>query len=317
MAENIDRAKVLGFFTRSNHEIGPLIGAAGCMAVASWVTYFGVGIALQDAEKAWILVFVVAAAALLLSCAALLAVKALRSDRVLPQLHGELQKAKRLDFANILIRSFEKAETALFGLENLDQPEPVAQAQEARTPENRLLLEALGRKAVFFWGQAGEAEFMKFYFDGSSVVFEHSPVSVTVLYLTNTDLIAYFASADLVRGAVEAEEVRRIPLQKVLSVTAQTVRRHTARHGNERLFREFERVIKNNPSHEMIAIENVMRITEASGQELVFPAISPDYWRGKYRSSDAAEPDRLSHIAYEISRRVQEASAEGNSRPQL
>jgi hypothetical protein len=309
MAGNIDRAKVLGFFTWTKREFIPLVGAAACMAMASWITYFGVGIALQDAEKARILIFVVIAAAALLASAAFLAVKALRSDRVLPQLYEELRKAQRFDYANILIRSFEKAGTALFHLENLDQAAQVAHAPEAQSPENRLLLEALGRKAVFLCGQQGGAEFMRFFFDGNSVVFAHSPVSVAVLYLSQMELIAYIARADIVRGAVDAEHIRRIPLQKVLGVTAETIRRRTARQENERLFREFERVIKNNPSREMIAVERVMRIVEAGGEDLVIPADTPDYWRYRRGSGDTGEADCLSQIAASISSWIEAAKA--------
>jgi hypothetical protein len=319
MGENIDRAKVLRFFAWTNRELGFILAAAGSMAAASWITYLGVSIALMRTEKAWILGFTTAAAAGLLAAATFLIVKALRSDSRLSDCYSEVGRAKRFDFASILVRSFKKTDTALDGLIDFEQPDPVALRLEASDARDRELLEELRRKAVFLSGQQGDAEYLKFYFDGVSLVFEHSPIAVTVLYLTSRELIAYLASADIVRGTVAAEEVRRVPLQKVIDVAAEPVIRRAGRIGNERLFHEYERVIKNNPSHEIVSAGQSMRISIAGGEDLIVPASPPDYWHVKRQGADTMEKESFGRIAREISQRARQAraTAEGELRPEL
>lgn len=120
-------------------------------------------------------------------------------------------------------------------------------------------------------------------------------------------MIAYLASADIVRGTIEAEEVTRIPLQQVMNVTSEAVSRRTSRAENERLFLEYERVIKNDPSREMISVEQCVRITKMDGEDLLLPAGSPVYWRGKHQNAD----ERFARVAGEISRKAREARANG------
>ena len=145
------------------------------------------------------------------------------------------------------------------------------------------------------------------------MVIEYSPVSVAILYLTKRELIVYLASADILKGEVSAGEIRRIPLQKVVEVTMEPVSRRIVRTGNERRFLEYERVIKNNPSHELAATERSIRVAKADGQDLILPAGDPLYRRGKRWNADAGEGDRFTRIASQVSRRIEETNraAEG------
>ena len=313
MTENIDRAKVLRFFTWTSRELGFLVIAIGCMIVATWVMYLGVAVALKDAERASILLFTSTASAGFLGISALFFRMTLSGDKPLLEFHDEVKKAKSFDFANVLIQSFRETETALNNLLDFDRAGPVAMGSDGFGPEDRQLLEALSRKAVLLFGRQGETEFLKFLFNGTSLVIEYSPVSVAVLYLTKRELIAYLASADILKGEVSAGEIRRIPLQKVVEVTMEPVSRRIVRTGNERLFLEYERVIKNNPSHELAATERSIRVAKADGQDLILPAGDPLYWRSKRWNADAGEGDRFTRIASEVSRRIEEAKrvAEG------
>jgi len=313
VTENIDRAKVLRFFTWTSRELGFLVIAIGCMIVATWVMYLGVAVALKDAERASILLLTSTASAVFLAISALFFRMTLRGDKPLLEFHDEVKKAKSSDFANVLIQSFRKTETALNNLLDFHQAGPVAMGPDGFGPEDRQLLEALSRKAVLLFGRQGETEFLKFLFNGTSLVIEYSPISVAVLYLTKRELIAYLASADILKGEVSAGEIRRIPLQKVAGVTMEPVSRRIVRTGNERLFLEYERVIKNNPSHELAATERSIRVAKADGQDLILPAGDPLYWRGKRWNADADEGDRFTRIASEVSRRIEEAkrAAEG------
>ena len=177
------------------------------------------------------------------------------------------------------------------------------------TPGDKALLGALQQKAILLYGRQESAEFLKFLFDGNALVVEHSPMRAAVLYLTGTELIVYLASANIVRGDTAGEEIRRIPLQQVLAVTLEPASRRIARTGNERLFQEYERVIRNNPSHEILLMERSIRVAKADGEVLVLPAGDPVYQRSSRRFPDAWEEDRFSRAACEISRGIAEAKA--------
>jgi hypothetical protein len=276
-------------------------------------------VALKNAEKAWILGLTAVIAAVTLCAGAFFVVKALKSDKLLPESYDEVRKAKDFDFANVLIRSFRKTEAALNNLLDFDQAGPVVARSDALGPEDRQLLEALRKKAVFLFGPPESTEFLKFIFDGCALRFEYSPVSASVLYLTQRELIVYRANADLVKGEIGAEEITRIPLLTALDVTVEAVSRLIGRTGNECVFHEYERVIKNNPSHEMTCMERLLRVTKADGQDLVLPAGDPIYWRGNRRTADDGEGDRLSRIACEISRRIAggKAAVESDLRAKL
>lgn len=318
MAANIDRAKVLRFFTWSSRELGPLFIAIGSMIAASWVTYLGVVIAQKDAERDWILLFTSTAAAALLAIAILSARKALRGDKPLLEFHDEVKRAKNFDFANLILRSFRKAETSLDSLLDFGQAGPAASGSNTGSPEDEALLEALQPKAVLLSGRREGAEFLKFLFDGRALIVEYSPIAVAVLYLTRSELIVYLASAGLVTGDVGTEEIRRIPLENVAAVTLEPASRRIGRTADERLFNEYERVVRNNPSHEILAMERSFRVAKADGEDLVLPAGDPVYRRASRQFPDAWEGDRFSRAASEVSRRIAEAkaAAEGEARPE-
>ena len=80
----------------------------------------------------------------------------LRGDKPLLEFHDEVKKAKSFDFANVLIQSFRKTETALNNLLDFDQAGPVAMGPDGFGPEDRQLLEALSRKSrSAFWAARG------------------------------------------------------------------------------------------------------------------------------------------------------------------
>ncbi len=317
MAANIDRAKVLSFFTWTNRELAPLFIAIGCMIAASWVSYVGVTVAVKNAEKDWILLFTSAATTVLLAIAILSVRKAFRGDIPLLEFHDEVKRAKNFDFANLILRSFRKTENSLNSLLDFGQTGPAPSGSNTGSPEDKALLEALQPKAVLLFGRQEGAEFLKFIFDGHALVVEYSPIWVAVLYLTRTELIVYLASAGLVTGDVGTEEVRRIPLENVAAVTLEPASRRIGRTADERLFNEYERVVRNNPSHEILAMERSFRVAKADGEALILPAGDPVYRRASRQFPDAWEGDRFSRAAREVSRRIAEAkaAAEGEARP--
>jgi hypothetical protein len=313
MAADIDRAKVLRFFTWTNRDLGPLFLAILCMIAASWISYLGVAVAVRNAGKDWVLLYTSAAAAAFLAVAILSVRKALRGDKPLLEFHDEVKRAKNSDFANLILRSFRKADISLNSLLDFNREGQAASGSSSNSSEDKALLEALRQKAVLLFGRRDGAEFLKFLFDGQALIVEYSPIAVAVLYLTRTELIVYLASAGLVTGDVGTEELRRIPLEKVASVTLEPASRRIGRTGNERLFQEYERVIRNNPTHEILAMERTIRVARTEGEALILPAGDPVYRSGSRQFPDAWEGDRFSRAAREVSLRIAEvkAAAEG------
>jgi hypothetical protein len=309
MAADIDRAKVLRFFTWTNRDLGPLFIAIGCMIAASWVSYLGVAVAVRNAGKDWVLLYTSAAAAVFLAIAILSVKRALRGDKPLLEFHDEVKRAKNFDLANLTLRSFRKAEIGLDSLLDFNQAGPAASGSDTRSPEDEALLKALQQKAVLLFGRRENAEFLKFLFDGQALIVEYSPIAVAVLYLTRTELIVYLASAGIVTDDVGTEEIHRIPLEKVVSVTLEPASRRIGRTENERLFQEYERVIRNNPTHEILAMERTIRVAKADGEALILPAGDPVYRGASRQFPDAWEGDRFSRAAREVSHRIAEAKA--------
>ncbi len=276
-------------------------------------------IAQSDEKKAWVLGFTFTIAAGFLVLAALSFRKAMKGDKPLLEFHGEVKKAKSFDFANVLIQSFRKTDTALDKVLDIDPTGPAAPISDAAGAEDAQLLEALRPKAVFLSGRRDDTGFLKFLFSAGSLTVEYSPVSVAVLYLTRSELICYFASADIVRGEVSAEEIKRVPLQNIAEVTMEPAIRRIGRTGNDRLFHEYDRVTRNNPSREIVSVERSIRVATTDGQDLILPAGDPVYHRGKYHNAYAGEGDNFSRIAGEVSRRVSEAKRAAGSelRPEL
>jgi hypothetical protein len=309
MAADIDRAKVLRFFTWTNRDLIPLFITIGCMIAASWVSYLGVAVAVRNAGKDWVLLYTSAAAAAFLAVAILSVTKALRGDKPLLELHDEVKRAKNFDLANLVLRSFRKAEINLDSLLDFNREAPAAFGSDTRSPEDKALLEALRQKAVLLFGRGDGAEFLKFLFDGHALIVEYSPIAVAVLYLTRTELIVYLANAGLVTGDVGTEEISRIPLEKVASVTLEPASRRIGRTENEHLFQEYERLIRNNPTREILAMERTIRVAKADGGDLILPAGDPVYRDAGRQFPDAWEGDRFSRAAREVSRRIAEAKA--------
>ena len=93
-----------------------------------------------------------AAAAAFLAIAILSVRRALRGDKPLLEFHDEVKRAKNFDFANLILRSFQKAEISLDSLLDFNQEGPAASGSNAASPEDEALLEALQQKAVLLFG---------------------------------------------------------------------------------------------------------------------------------------------------------------------
>jgi hypothetical protein len=234
---------------------------------------------------------------------------ALKGDKALHEFHEEVKKAKAFDFGRLIVRSFHKAEASLDALLDFDHTAVAAAIPPHGGPGDRQLLKALQHKTILLSGRQENTGFLKFLFNAGELSVEYSPISVAILYLTRSELIVCLASADVVTGGASTAEIQRVPLKNVVDVTLEAASRRIGSAGNERLFREYERVVRNNPSPEILSLEKSVRVVRADGPDLVLPAGDPVYRRGARKIVDAAQEDRFSHIAREISRRIADAKA--------
>ncbi len=129
------------------------------------------------------------------------------------------------------------------------------------------------------------------------------------MFLTRSDLIVYYASLDILKGDINQEEVKHILLKDVADVTIEPVRRCVHRIGNESLFQEYERIIRNNISNELVSLEHSIRVARNDGTDLFLPAGDPGYGSSLRQMKESREDseDRFARIAQELSRRIREA----------
>ena len=307
----VDRAKVLRFFTWTNSEILRLSAAIGCLVVSSWVTYFGIAVAMKNAERDWVLLITTGIAVGLTAVAALFVRSALMRDRRLRQLHAEVTKAKDFDFARLLVRSFRKTETGLDELLDIGQLGLPSFDPEAASPEDKGLLRTLTQKSVFLFCRNENKAAIRFILVGNKLVVEYSALSISILHLTRNALFIYYASADLQSGDITLENLERVPLSDVAEITLQTTKQRIHRSANDALFREYEKVIRNNLSNEIVSREYFIHVRKRDGQDLILPAGYPHYYSGRQRTfdNDAEHGERFARAVQAISMRIDEARA--------
>ena len=305
----IDRRKVLSFFTWRNKEARFFLLAIGCFAVASWTTFIGVAMGLRHVGNAWGPPLITAIGFAILGCAAPVFRNALRAELPLLELHSELKRVKNLDFASLLVRSFHEIGTDLnkllhFGQTGLITPDP---NQPSSGEKN--LIDILDGKYMILYGKHENNKFIKCLFAERTIEVEYSPILVAILFITRSALIVYYASLDVIEGEITQEEVKRILLKDVAGVTTEPVSRRMHRTGNERLFQEYERIVRNRRSNELMSVEHLIRVARNDGDDLFLPAGDPGYGSSIRRIREKRETleARLASIADAISTKIREA----------
>jgi hypothetical protein len=227
------------------------------------------------------------------------------------KLYEELTRAKNKDFVTVLTRSFKKTETSLDSLVDFDPKDLISLDPQDASSSERDLVQSLAPKSVFLRGSRARAEHMQFLKIKDRIVLEYSPVHVSVLYLTRTDLIVYFANIDLTKGDLRVEEFNRLFLRDVVEITNASSTTRYQRAGNEQLFDKFEKAHKMNLQSELVVREHTIRITKKDGRSIDLPVGAPEYLDGARGTLDGDDDDgsRFSRVAREVFKRINDAKS--------
>ena len=306
----VDRAKILRFFAWSGSGIVQFNAAIGCVVASVWISYGGLAVVTRNSAYDWVLPVTWALAAVLIALAVLSFRSAVTRERRLRELRDEVTKAKEFDFARVLLRSFRKAGTRPGELLDTGAACLVSLDAEAVDPEDKELLETLTKKSVFLSARNGSGGDIKFLFTGNKLALEYSPIFVSILYLTASDLIIYSASVDLLGGAISLEDIHHVCLSDVVEVRVKPVISRLARAAHENLFTEYERVLKNNISNELVRREHSVHVIKTDGSALALPAGDAEFYPGKLRIPEAGgDMERLVRVAEAMNKKIAASSA--------
>jgi hypothetical protein len=222
--------------------------------------------------------------------------------------------AKGYDFEAILKRSFTKSETPLESLLDFDAQDLMALDPDLPRPPREDLLTALDRKSVFLYGRARGEEgstYLRWVRVGDRIKTEYSPIYISILYLTRTELIAYFANLDITRGDLILEETSRVFLKDVVEIRTRSESTRYKRVENELFFKNYEKQTEQQISDEIVRRDHVIRVTKTDGGHIDLPGGAPDYESGRTGMLDrvGGEDERFTRVAREIFKRINDAKA--------
>lgn len=306
----VDRDAVEKFFTWKSLKWNFLIGGIAGMLIGLWA--FAVGFELLGLISLIFGIYLVSAG--------------VRSESTLKKYYDEVQKAKLYDFSKVLVRSFTRTEIDLDTLLDFDATDLVSIDPNAVPSANKDMMAELDRKSVFLFGRENSDRW-RLLRVGGHVVLEYSPIFVSILYLTRSELIIYFADIDITRGDLQIEEINRAFLHEVVQITASSKSTRIKRAANEEIFNQFENLqnstaidgsthapwaryaTQSRQMDEIIYYEHEIRVSMTNGRTLSLPVGAPEYRSGKKGLLDETEEDedRFTRIAREIFKRINDA----------
>jgi hypothetical protein len=249
--------------------------------------------------------------------------KGSRSGNKFLRYYDAVKAAKAFDFDAVRRRSFNKTERSLDSLLDFDAQDLLSLGAEFGDQSGTEGLSALGRKSVFLWGReaaagaAGGSRYLRFVRVGDAIVAEYSPIWVSILYLTRSEMIVYVANIDITRGDLLLEETSRVFLKDIVEIKTQSTSRRLKRFENLSLFRSYEKETKVKLEDEIVNREHAIRVTKTDGRHLDLPVGAPEYETGKQGILDSGRDDegRFTRVAREIFKRINDAKASVQDAP--
>jgi hypothetical protein len=229
---------------------------------------------------------------------------------VLSEYYEDLKRIKQSDFVSVLKRSFQKTETDIDGLLNF-QAQDIDLVNLREVTADQDVVNKLLDKSVFLTGKKSDSKYLKFVLVNKNLNVEYSPIFVSILYLTKTDLIVYFADIDLSRGDLLIEEVNRLFLKDIVEVTISSKSDRIKRGDNKDLFVKYEKATKDRLPDEIVYREHAIRVTKTDGRSFSLPVGAPEYRSGKegILDSEYEDEDKFARVAREIFKRITDAKA--------
>lgn len=221
-----------------------------------------------------------------------------------------VQYFKQKDVNSLLKRAFERANVDVDELVDFQATDMMSfEDLEGASADD---MSTLRNKSVILLGAPGDGKFRikGIEVDGKIRGFEINPWQVTILFLTQTQLIAYDAALDIIRGDLNREEFHRMFLKDIVQIGTSTLsdrEKVEAKDYGDRA-KEFREKF-GDKVEEVVKRTYLVKISKTDGQGLSFPIGAPEWRDGTVGSLDAEATDedaRYMRIAQEMSQRIDE-----------
>jgi hypothetical protein len=230
----------------------------------------------------------------------------------LRRLYAAFKRARNDDFIRVLLRSWARTDLDIETFVDLPTQQHVAHDPSRISDLERLQLEAVTPKALFLVGQQGDTEprHTRIMNVAGQSVLEYSPILVSILYLTRTELIVYTAHVDVTKGDLLLEQLHRVFLKEITEVTMTFTTERFVREANSTLFTKYEKVMKTTLEEGLFSVNHAIQVAKRNGQLLKFLSSAPQYRRGEQSVLDHSpyEADPFRFVARRISQAIQNAN---------
>ena len=149
------------------------------------------------------------------------------------------------------------------------------------SPDEQDLFEALKPKALFLVGRQSDEGYTRFMGVGGQLVMEYSPILVSIVYVTRSELIVYSANIDITKGDLLLEQVNRLFLRDVAEITTSSATERFARTANAAMFTKYEKAMKTTLETDMIRVRHTIQVVRRNGQVLPVLSSAPQYRAGE------------------------------------
>jgi hypothetical protein len=198
--------------------------------------------------------------------------------------YRELKRAKELDFASVLLRSYDAINVDLSKLHRFDIADfDVSVPKLAATGEEGGRLTELAQRSVFLCGRSSadqlgaHAQYWRFVVVDGVVQFEHSPIELSLLYLTSQELLLYQAHIDIVNGDILREDTNRIFLHDIVQTRSTSTTERLSRKDNLALFVSYDRAAKARSGETLVVSSHWLEVTRTDGRAIRLPVSAPTY----------------------------------------
>jgi hypothetical protein len=242
-------------------------------------------------------------------------------DRIAEEQRQQLQRAKVLVAARLMMVAFEKSGFKMAELIEFDnvngfwsETERVALSSVPLTMDRDSANILFERSAIFFAQRKPDAK-LRFVLACREIYAEYSPITVFVLYLSEEKLFVYCADVDLVVGDVRREEINLIFLKDIVDISASQVTGRLKRGTGGETFEKYRREARYEVG-EIVYREHSIRISKIDGENMDLMVGTPQYrpsGRGRVYCEDWLG-DRRRPMSEAIVRRINDIRSLGRAK---
>jgi hypothetical protein len=224
----------------------------------------------------------------------------------LRKLYVAFKHAKNHDFIRVLLRSVAMTKMDPRNFAALPSGSQVQFDPTDISPDEQELFEALKSKALFLVGRHSDEGYSRFVGVAGQLVMEYSPIFVSIVYLTRSELIVYSANIDITKGDLLVEQVHRLFLRDVAEITTSSATERFARAANAAMFTKYEKAMKTTLETDMIRVRHTVQVVRRNGQVLPVLSSAPQYRAGEENVLDCDPREGTDPFGF-LTQRISEA----------